>query len=1655
MVILHHIICDGWSIGVLVRELVAGYEAFLRGERLPLPDPRLQYSHYAAAQRRRLDGPDFQRHLDTWRKRLEGFTEPVQIPADRPRPAEPTFRGARIFAQLEPQLVESVRRVARLQNATLFMVLLSAFKVLISRYSGQSVVILGCPMANRERSDYENLIGFFANTLALRTDLSGDPTFVELLARVREVALHAYDSRQIPFEKLVEALKPERKLNRNPFFDISFSLQNFPMPAVNFPDLEVELLRIDNGTSKFDLSIALVESQGGLATTLEYSTDLFEASTASRLLRNYTTLLEGVARDPGRRISQYSILSDVERDQILRTWNATAVEYPRDRRVEDLFTEQARRTPQAVAVQFGEHALRYGELDDQSDRLAHYLRNLGVRGGANVAICAEPSTKMIVGLLGILKAKAGYVPIDPKYPEERISIMLTESRADFILTDKALASRFSGIGIEVVCLEECWRPVGAEHGGAREFCTAEDVAYILFTSGSTGKPKGVCVSHQGIIRLVVNCDYVSLSAEDVVSQVSNCSFDAATFEIWGALLNGSRLVGIEHEDLLSAQSFAAELARHGVTTLFLTTAVFNELAHERPDIFRSVRNVLLGGEEADPGAVWKVLKNGPPQRLLNVYGPTETTTFATWYHIKDEQSCAHRIPIGRPIANTQVYILDPELNPVPIGVTGEICIGGEGVARGYLNQPELTAERFIRLPIAPGQRLYRTGDLGRFLPDGNVDFLGRRDRQVKIRGFRIELGEIEVALASHPDVRQTTVCARESGEVENGKNRQLVAYVVLAQGAPPGGIHERLTSFLVGKLPDYMVPSAFVVLQRLPLTPNGKIDHRALPSPEWKPASDGAPRTPEEEILSGIYADLLSLEHVGIHDSFFSLGGHSLLAMRLVNRVKRAFGVELSVRAVFEAPSVAALVARVPRVEKASAPLLRRERPQRPPLSFAQERLWFLDRLEASRSTEYNMSQALRVRGELDVEVMERAVAALVERHEILRTHFGEHEGEPFQIVSPHLRIPLGREDLSGLSKDLRTKAIEGVLRREAEEPFDLRAGPLLRTGLVKLGPQDHIFHWTCHHAIFDGWSAGIFGNELSRLYAAFSEERPANLAALPVQYADYALWQREQMDGGELERLADYWRGQLSDLPVLDLPIDHPRRASPSFEGNVQCLLLPRSLCQDLRSLGDAEGANMAMVLLATLELLLGRLGGQEDVAVGLPTAGRSCLETEELIGLFVNTLVLRAKLDGSLSFRELLAQVHRTFLEALAYQEMPFEKLVEILNPERVLNRHPLFEVLFNYISFSRASLDLPGLSVEGIRHKAVQAKFPITLYVEETSEGLMLRMVYQTALFLPERISHLVDQFQCLLSQIAKDADLPIYAYSLVTSDARRMLPDPTISLPEPEQIPVTRRFLLQANLHSDRSALRHEGREWTYQELAKSAQQIAKLLTARGVQPGEVVAVTGQRSFGLISGILGVLLARGVLLALDSSLPIARRDQMLQAASGKHWLSIGAEEKGSEAFQLLPVTRISLDGDPVDLPDRTLSEEKILGEVGADDPAYVFFTSGTTGLPRGILGSHKGLSHFIEWERNALDVTTNDRVAQLTGVSFDVVLRDILLPLISGATLCLPDTGSVPHGDDVIGWMRRERITILHTVPSLAAAWLDSRESPGDFRICAGP
>ena len=904
LIVLHHVVYDGWSADVLNRELSAFYGAFSQGQAPNWPELSIQYADYAIWQRLRLAGKELESRLAFWRKHLAGV-EALDLLTDRPRPSHQTYRGARHLFTLSADLAAKLEKFNRQERTTPFMSLLAAFAVLLFRRSGQEDIVVGTPIANRPNVELEELIGFFVNSLVMRLDLSGMPSFRTLVARVRRAALDSYQHQDLPFEKLVEDLNPERHLSRHPLFQVMFAFQNAPRGELTLSGLQVSRKLLHSSSTRFDLELHLFAEGDAWSGQLVYSRDLFEEATIEGIARQYLILLEGMLAQPDRLVSLVPMMSSIERDRILVAWNATSVDYPRDRCVHELFEDQARRSPEAIAVEFGEQKLSYAELDERARELARYLRSLGVRRGAKVAICIESSTDMVVGLLAILKAGAAYVPIDPNYPEERISFMLADAQAAVVLTREGLVARLAPTGIKTVCLDVDREPIAASASeGGREFASPEDVAYVIFTSGSTGKPKGVCVPHRAVIRLVVNCDYVQLAADDVIAQISNCCFDAVTFEIWGALLNGSRLVGIKLERFLSAESFAEELAQHHVTTLFVTTALFNELVHERPEIFRNVRNVLFGGEECDPAVVERALECGPPERLVHVYGPTETTTFASWYQIAPNRSHAGRIPIGRPIANTQIYILDPHLNPTPIGVVGELWIGGDGVASGYLNRPELTAERFAPSPFVSGQRLYRTGDLGRFLPDGDIEFIGRQDYQVKMRGFRIEPGEIEAVLREHLSVAGATVVVRE----DIARSKQLVAYVVSREPeAPPKGAE--LREFLRSKLPDYMVPAAFVVLEKLPLTPNGKIDRTALPRPVLKEESGGfvEPRNETERIVADVWAIVLDLEGIGVFDDFFELGGHSLLATRVVSRLLNVTGIDIPLRVLFENANVAAM----------------------------------------------------------------------------------------------------------------------------------------------------------------------------------------------------------------------------------------------------------------------------------------------------------------------------------------------------------------------------------------------------------------------------------------------------------------------------------------------------------------------------------------------------------------------------------------------------------------------------------------------------------------------------------------------------------------------------------------------------------------------------
>jgi amino acid adenylation domain-containing protein len=918
---LHHIAADGWSLGILVQELTGLYSALSKGAPSPFAPLPIQYADFTVWQREQLQGQALETHLDYWRKQL-GDLPILALPTDHPRPAVPTFQGRTSSFVLSKTLTESLVDLSQQEQVSLYMLLLAAFQVLLYRYSGQSDIAVGSPIANRTQAGTDGLIGFFVNTLVLRANLTSDFTFRKLLGQVRQVTLEAFAHQDLPFEKLVEELHPERDLSRNPLFQVMFALQNAPLPPLELPGLTLKPWDLDTGTVRVDLEFHLGEGPEGLHGLIAYSTDLFQAETIASMSGHYRTLLEGIVTNPDRRIWDLPLLPEDERRRLLVEWNETATDYARDQCIHEMFEAQVERTPDVVAVVFADQHLTYWELNRRANQLAHYLQALGVGPEVLVGICMERSLEMVVGLLGILKAGGAYVPLDPAYPAERLAFMLADTGVPVLLTQERLSASLPRHTAWTVCLDADWTTLARESaalpaGADLHALTAENTAYVMYTSGSTGSPKGIRIPHRAINRLVWNTNYVQLEAVDKIAQASNASFDAATFEIWGALLHGAGLVVITQEVALSPQVFAAHLRDLKINTIFLTTALFNVLAREAPGTFGSLQHLLFGGEAADPRWVRAVLETSPPERLLHMYGPTESTTFTTWHQVKQVPEGATTVSIGRPLSNTQVYILNDRLEPVPARVPGELYIGGDGLARDYLNRPELTAERFVPHPFSatPGARLYRTGDLVRYLPDGNIEFIGRVDHQVKVRGFRVELGEIEAVLSQHPGVREVVVVARHDERGTGGK--RVVAYVVPMEGTPL--TFPTLRSFLKDKLPDYMLPSAFVMLKTLPRTPNGKVNRLALPAPSLNGLERDLtpPRTPIESILVAIWANVLNLESnpgwpeaapmIGVHDDFFELGGHSLLATLVKFRIEDAFQVKLPLRKFFESPTVAEL----------------------------------------------------------------------------------------------------------------------------------------------------------------------------------------------------------------------------------------------------------------------------------------------------------------------------------------------------------------------------------------------------------------------------------------------------------------------------------------------------------------------------------------------------------------------------------------------------------------------------------------------------------------------------------------------------------------------------------------------------------------------------
>jgi amino acid adenylation domain-containing protein len=1557
-----------------------------------------------------------------------------------------SHRGEEVSFRLSANLHEKLLEVAQEQGATLFMVLQAGLAALLMRMGSGTDIVLGSLIAGRNDDALNDLVGFFVNTLVLRTDTSGNPSFEELVGRVREDDLNAYAHQELPFEHLVEVLNPERSPNQHPLFQVMLVLQNNAPSELELTGLKTNLEWSGEAPAVFDLTFNVREDRRGgeaqgIHGRINYAVDLFDRGTVEKLAQRLERILEAAGEDPSRRIGEIEILGEEERRQIVEEWNATKHEVP-NATLPDLFEAQVEKTPDRTAVVHEHQRLTYGGLNRRANRLAHYLRTLGIGPDSRVGICVERSPEMIAAAFAVLKAGGAYVPLDPEFPLERVRWMVEDGALAALLLDPMSKQRFREICTSVPVIDvtnvATWEDQPENNLSRAEVgLTAEHSVYVIYTSGSTGRPKGVMVTQAAVgnflssMQREIGCD-----ADDTLMAITTWSFDIAGLEVYWPLTRGACVKLLRREEGRDGARLLEGL-QNGVTMMQATPANWRILVEAGWKGTAGLK-ALCGGEALDADLASSLVSKSAS--TWNMYGPTETTIWSLIHKLGETRA---RVAIGRPIGNTQVYILNEQGQPVPAGVGGEVYICGAGLARGYLKRPELTAERFVPNPFGePGSRMYCTGDLGCWRRDGVVEYLGRNDFQVKIRGFRIEPEEIEAVLRSRESVAQAVVVARETSEGQ----KQLVGYVVARAGEQIDAAALRRN--VAEKLPDYMVPAAIMVLAELPLSPSGKLDRKALPAPEFSSVakSTRAPRTPEEEILAGLFAEVLHLERVGIDDNFFEVGGHSLLAMRLISRLRTTLGVELGIRTLFEEPTIAGLALRLSGAHSTKRPLQPHSRSTFIPLSFAQKRLWFLQQMDGP-SPAYNMPVAIRLEGALNRGALRKALNDVLGRHEILRTVFCQDSEGPQQRILDLEEVPeffferqIGGED------------VELVLNQTATYGFDLEREIPLRVWLLRLEEQQHVLLVLLHHIATDGWSMAPLGRDLSVAYNARCHGEEPRWIALPVQYADYSLWQAERLgeqsdEHSSVSRQLRYWREKLSELPPeMDLPRDRMRPAVSSHSGGGLHFRLSASLHKKLLEVARELGATLFMVLQAGLAALLTRLGAGTDIVLGSPIAGRNDDALNDLVGFFVNTLVLRTDTSGNPNFEELVGRVREDDLNAYAHQELPFEHLVEMLNPERSLNRHPLFQVMLLLQNNARPELELIGLKVRPEWSEAAPAIFDLTFNLREDrrggeAHGIQGQINYAADLFDRGTVEKLAERLERVLEAVGEDPSQRIGEMEILGDEERRQIVEewnatkhevPHATMPE--------LFEAQVEKTPHRTAVVYEGELLTYGELNRRANKLAHYLLELGVGPDTKVAICVERSLEMMEALLGVLKAGGLYIPLDPGYPMERLRYMLEDSEP---IAVVTQPHLRELFSgrtaTVPVIEVGNGGRA--WSDR--SENNPLRSatgLSSQHLAYMIYTSGSTGMPKGAMNEHRGVVNRLVWMQRAYGLNADDAVLQKTPFSFDVSVWELFWPLFVGARLVMAQPEGHKDPTYLAETIQQANVTTMHFVPSMLEVFL---------------
>jgi amino acid adenylation domain-containing protein len=1638
---VHHLVVDWLSFQIVWGELAALSHALAAGRAPALPEPPVHYSDFALWQREWLGGEALTELVAWWRERLAGFPLALELSTDRPRPAVMRMRGGRRLLRSAAGLAVALRALSRREGTTLFMTVLALLAALLHRESGQERLILGANNANRNRPEIEPVLGTFLTQQPFPIDLSEAPTFRALLARVRRTALGVYAHQELPFGKLVEALQPARDTSRPPIIQTLVQVLDGAPAPVEFAGVVFEAVDAYDGNSRYELMLTLFDAADGLGGSLEYDADLFDPATAERLCELFLLQAAAVTEDPDLPLAVLPVLTAASRHQVVVEWNDTARPLP-EWTVPERLALQAARTPDALALIAAGETLTFGELDRRAGRLARRLRAAGVGPESRVALLLDRTADLPVALLAVWKAGGACVPLDPASPVERRNALLADAAPALVIhrNPPDLPSLPALDLAESDSSDDSWESPSP---------SPEDLAYMIYTSGTTGLPKAVMVEHRSLAAvLAATGDRFGFAPGDRMPHLASFSFDISLFELFAPLLGGGAVEILGREDVLEPAALLAALARatrfHAVPSLMRqVVASVRQAGTDGTERFAGLRTLFTGGDLVTPDLLAGLRATFPAAEIVVLYGPTEATMVCT-HHSVPAGAPPEGTLIGRPFANIMVRVVD-RWGEAPLGVPGELWIGGAGVARGYFERPELTAERFVE---REGERYYRSGDLVRQRADGTLEFLGRTDLQVKIRGFRVEPGEIEVQLAAHPAVREAAVIA-----VLAAGEKRLVAYCVPhgdEEACSPAVLREHLGL----RLPAYMVPSSFVLLSELPRTAHGKLDRARLPSPETglpETADAAPPATPVEELVAGIWCEVLGLSRVDRSANFFALGGHSLLATQVATRLREALAVDLPVRTLFQAPTLSQLAAEVAAALAAEAlpalapPITPAPRTGGLPLSFAQERLWLIERLTPGR-TAYNIALALAGEGDLSVAALAAALGEVVRRHETLRTTFAEgQEGErrPVQTIAPAGGWRLPMVDLSGLPAAARSAATERLAAEEASRPFDLERGPVLRATLLRRGEADHALLLDIHHIAADGWSMGIVVEEIAALYGAALAGSPSPLPELAVQYADFAVWQRRWLSGEVLERQLAYWREQLADAPALALPTDRPRPAR-GFQGAVEPFVLGAARTAGLAALSRRQGATLFMTLLALFETLLGRYTGQEDVVLGSPIANRNRAETEGLIGFFVNSLVMRGDLTGDPSFVALLARTRCAALAAYAHQDLPFERLVEELRPERRLAQNPLFQVVCALQNAPLRRIELPGLSLTPVESKFTATRFDLEVMFWEGTDraiGLEGQITYSTDLFDPATVRRLVSHLTTLTDAALADPGLPLSQLQLLAGSERHQLlrewNEREDVEPAPDVVALCERWAARA---PDAVAVVSAHGTLTHGELHRRASLLVHRLRTLGVAPDDAVGLYAPRSAEMVIGALAVLKAGAAYVPLDPAYPRERLAFIVRECGMPVVLAAGEITADAGWTAGTQVIRIDQEDDgSLPAPSASVS-------VPAGTRAYVIHTSGSTGRPKGVEISRAGLANLVRWHLRTYGVGERDRATLVASPGFDAAVWEIWPYLAAGASLHIPDEETRLLPTKLLAWLASERITLCFLPTPLAEQLLDLAADP---------